>query len=92
MGRTWAPSPLSFPACDNDDGFEEGEIIDIAMPIRIPLVDRLWDRGHLYLPFVKCVGLEEVRTGLRGLSLGMEDLRNWLIEGCVFKLTSYRAR
>lgn len=36
MGRTWAPSPLSFPACDNDDGFEEGEIIDIAMPIRIP--------------------------------------------------------
>jgi hypothetical protein len=35
-GRTWAPSPLSFPVCNNDDGFEEGEIIDIAMPIHIP--------------------------------------------------------
>jgi hypothetical protein len=37
MGRTWAPSPLSFPACDNVDSFEEGGIIDVAMPIRIPI-------------------------------------------------------
>ena len=81
MGRTWTPSPLSFPACDNDDGFEEGEIIDMAIPLHIPTRRPLVGLRHLYLPFVKCVGLEEARTGRRGLSLGMEDLRNWLIEG-----------
>ena len=36
MGQTWAPSPLPFPIGENDDGFEEGEIIDTAMAIRIP--------------------------------------------------------
>jgi hypothetical protein len=35
MGQTWAPSPLPFPVGENDDGFEEGEIIDTAMLICI---------------------------------------------------------
>jgi hypothetical protein len=43
-------------------------------------VDRLWTEATT---FFKCVGLEEVGTGLRGLSLGMEDLRNWVSKGCL---------
>jgi hypothetical protein len=61
IGQTWAPTPLPF---------REVKMV-LALTQRclsvFRLVDRLWDRGSLYLPFVKHVGLEEVRTGLTGL-------------------------